>query len=59
MEKKLIVNCVTLSRVNESFIIIQKQYVKKKKTGVLLFIFHNLILVFTILYVIPTVGPLL
>lgn len=28
-EKKLIVNCVTLSRVNESFLIIQKQICKK------------------------------
>lgn len=29
-EKKIIVNCVTLSRVNESFLIIQKQICKKK-----------------------------
>lgn len=39
MKEKIIVNCVTLSRVNESFLIIRKKYVKK-------FVFFNVI-VFT------------
>jgi hypothetical protein len=35
--KKKIVNCVTLSHVNESFLIIRKQYIKKKKKTFLYF----------------------